>query len=127
MGVLMYILLCGYPPFYSVHQHNSLTAGMNRRIRAGDYQFDGPEWTEVSSEAKSIIKRMLTVNPTQRITITEIADCSWLPEVASQRPIDMTPLDDVENWNEIQVSRKRRFSFSHSFALIVSRANVSIS
>ena len=104
MGVIMYILLCGYPPFYSQHRNINLSDGMKKRIRAGEYEFNGPEWDRVSEEAKSIIKRMLTVDPTQRITIKEIVDSSWLKEPTSERPIDISSLDDAENRNQIEVS-----------------------
>jgi serine/threonine protein kinase len=77
---------------------------MKSKIRAGDYEFDGKEWKDVSEEAKSTIRRMLTVNPAERITIDEILNCSWLNEPASARPIDMSSLSDAENRNQIQVS-----------------------
>jgi len=104
MGVIMYILLCGYPPFYSSHGGN-ISAGMKRKIKAGEYKFDANDWRDVSEEAQSTIKRMLTVDPTQRITIGEILNCSWLTEPASERPIDVSGLTDTENWNQIRVSQ----------------------
>ena len=104
MGVILYILLSGYPPFYPKHgPHNRLSDGMRKRIKAGKYKFDRPEWKEVSEEAKSIIKRMLIVDPAQRITIGEIKNCSWLKELISERPIDMSSIEDEENRNQIEV------------------------
>jgi serine/threonine protein kinase len=103
MGVIMYILLCGYPPFYSIHG-TDLSAGMTRKIKAGEYNFHKKDWQDVSEEAKLTIKRMLTVDPTERITIGEILNCSWLTEPGSARPIDMSSLSDPENRNQIQVS-----------------------
>ena len=100
----MYILLCGYPPFYSTANSNDLDAGMRRQIRAGEYAFDGPEWNEVSEDAKSTIRRMLTVNPAQRITIDEIRNSSWFNQPASARPIDMSSLGDAENRLQMEVS-----------------------
>ncbi len=104
MGVIMYILLCGYPPFYST-DNSILSSPMKRNIKAGEYQFPPAEWENVSEEAKSTIQRMLIVDPAQRITIGEILNCSWLTEPASERLIDMSPLDDEDNWNQIQVSQ----------------------
>jgi serine/threonine protein kinase len=103
MGVIMYILLRGSAPFYSINDGN-WSASMERKIKAGEYQFDGDDWQNFSEEAKLTIKRMLTVDPTQRITIGEILSCLWLTEPASERPIDVSSLRDVENWNQIQVS-----------------------
>lgn len=103
MGVIMYILLCGYPPFYPT-VGNDLTPGMRKKIKAGEYQFHGDGWAQVSEDAKSIVKRMLTVNPVERITIREIINCSWLDGLISERIIDVSALSDNENRNEIQVS-----------------------
>uniref|UniRef100_U3JCS7 non-specific serine/threonine protein kinase n=1 Tax=Ficedula albicollis TaxID=59894 RepID=U3JCS7_FICAL len=49
LGVIMYILLCGYPPFYSNHGL-AISPGMKKRIRMGQYEFPNPEWSEVSEE-----------------------------------------------------------------------------
>ncbi len=103
MGVIMYILLSGRPPFYSNNGAN-WSDDMQERIRAGEYRFDEPYWNGVSEEAKVTIQRMLTVDPTQRITIGEIRNCSWLTELTSERPIDISLLRDEENLNQIQVS-----------------------
>lgn len=97
------MLLSGYPPFYSVHKNNQLSDGMKKKIRAGKYKFDQPEWKRVSNDAKVIIKRMLTVDATQRITLEEIVNCSWLQEPNSEQPIDISPLGDVETRNQIEV------------------------
>jgi serine/threonine protein kinase len=113
MGVIMYILLCGYPPFYSIHG-GDLSAGMTRKIKAGEYQFDQKEWKDFSEEAQSTIKRMLIVDPTQRITIDKILHCSWLTEPASERPIDVSGLADTENLNQIRVSQNYHPSLTHS-------------
>ncbi len=77
---------------------------MVRKIKAGEYRFDGADWEDISEEAKSTIQRMLTVNPAERITIDEIVNCSWLNEPRSNRSIDMSSLCDAENRNQIQVS-----------------------
>lgn len=110
MGVIMYILLCGYPPFYSTADSNALDAGMKRKIRGGEYEFHGDEWDAVSEEARSTIQRMLIVNPAERITIEEIITCSWLNQPASPRPIDTSSLTEADNWHQIQVSYIYDFS-----------------
>ena len=47
--------LCGFPPFYSNHGL-PISPGMKKRIRSGQYEFPKPEWTNVSSDAKDLIK-----------------------------------------------------------------------
>nr|XP_057925398.1 MAP kinase-activated protein kinase 3 isoform X2 [Doryrhamphus excisus] len=49
LGVIMYILLCGFPPFYS-NTGQAISPGMKRRIRMGQYEFPNPEWADVSQE-----------------------------------------------------------------------------
>ncbi|KFQ08603.1 MAP kinase-activated protein kinase 3, partial [Leptosomus discolor] len=49
LGVITYILLCGFPPFYS-NTGQAISPGMKRRIRMGQYGFPNPEWAEVSEE-----------------------------------------------------------------------------
>lgn len=101
----MYILLCGYPPFYSENGAN-LSDRMKRKIKAGDYGFPQAEWKDISGDAISAIQRMLTVDPAKRITINEVLNCAWLTELKSERPIDMSSIRDEITLTEIQVSSK---------------------
>jgi mitogen-activated protein kinase-activated protein kinase 5 len=57
LGVILYIMLCGYPPFYSEDPVNSLTSHMRKKIMTGDYEFPPTEWDRISLEAKGIVKR----------------------------------------------------------------------
>ena len=56
LGVIIYILLCGYPPF-----HDSNQPRLFRKIRAGQYRFDSPYWDNVSDQAKDLIRRQGTI------------------------------------------------------------------
>ncbi|CAF3148294.1 unnamed protein product [Rotaria sp. Silwood2] len=103
MGVIMYILLCGYPPFFPKDGEYSSYA-MRHRIRTGDYQFPELDWKNISQEAKSTIQRMLIVTPQNRITIDEILTCSWLIELTSERPIDMIALQDAETRQQLEAA-----------------------
>uniref|UniRef100_A0A8C5TWU8 non-specific serine/threonine protein kinase n=1 Tax=Malurus cyaneus samueli TaxID=2593467 RepID=A0A8C5TWU8_9PASS len=53
LGVIMYILLCGYPPFYSNHGL-AISPGMKKRIRMGQYEFPNPEWSRRGGRKKKI-------------------------------------------------------------------------
>uniref|UniRef100_A0A4W6FBC9 calcium/calmodulin-dependent protein kinase n=1 Tax=Lates calcarifer TaxID=8187 RepID=A0A4W6FBC9_LATCA len=57
-GVILYILLVGYPPFWDEDQHK-----LYQQIKAGAYDFPSPEWDTVTPEAKNLINQMLTINP----------------------------------------------------------------
>lgn len=73
----MYILCCGYPPFYSTHGQ-PISPGMKRRIKAGEFAFPENEWSRVSDEAKNLIKGMLETIPEKRITIDDIMKSLWI-------------------------------------------------
>jgi mitogen-activated protein kinase-activated protein kinase 2 len=77
LGVIMYILLCGFPPFYSNHGL-AISPGMKSRIRTGQYEFPDPEWQNVSNAAKELIRAMLNVEPEKRITIDQVMRNSWI-------------------------------------------------
>ncbi|XP_031421858.1 MAP kinase-activated protein kinase 2-like isoform X2 [Clupea harengus] len=95
LGVIMYILLCGYPPFYSNHGL-AMSPGMKKRIRNGQYEFPNPEWSDVSEEAKQLIKLLLKTEPTQRMTITEFMNHPWI----NSMEVPQTPLHTSRVLNE---------------------------
>merc|ERR1712018_676043 len=77
LGVIMYILLCGFPPFYSNHGL-AISPGMKKRIRSGQYEFPKPEWENVSKDAKDLIRGMLKTDPHQRLTIDDVIRNKWI-------------------------------------------------
>ena len=120
MGVIMYILLCGYPPFFSTHG-GAISAGMKTKIKAGEYQFPKAEWKNVSQEAKDIIQRMLTVDPADRVTIDWILKCSWLTGTVPETPIDIRPmLLDTENYEQMRVCSEEKIPFHFNDHISVS-------
>ncbi|XP_052119862.1 calcium/calmodulin-dependent protein kinase type II alpha chain isoform X11 [Frankliniella occidentalis] len=72
-GVILYILLVGYPPFWDEDQHR-----LYAQIKIGAYDYPSPEWDTVTAEAKSLINEMLTVNPSKRITASEALKHPWI-------------------------------------------------
>ncbi|XP_036189343.1 MAP kinase-activated protein kinase 3 isoform X6 [Myotis myotis] len=62
LGVIMYILLCGFPPFYS-NTGQAISPGMKRRIRLGQYGFPTPEWSEVSEDGSAFASLQLPLTP----------------------------------------------------------------
>uniref|UniRef100_A0A671SC08 non-specific serine/threonine protein kinase n=1 Tax=Sinocyclocheilus anshuiensis TaxID=1608454 RepID=A0A671SC08_9TELE len=105
LGVIMYILLCGYPPFYSNHGL-AISPGMKKRIRMGQYEFPNPEWSEVSEEAKQLIRTLLKTEPTQRMTITEFMNHPWINQ---SMEVPQTPLhtsrvlkEEKDTWEDVK-------------------------
>jgi len=71
-GVIMYILLCGYPPFYSDND-----AELFESIMQAKYQFHSPYWDHISEEAKNLIKSLLVPNPEKRLTAEQALASPW--------------------------------------------------
>jgi calcium/calmodulin-dependent protein kinase I len=74
IGVILYILLCGYPPFY--HQEPTVLFEL---IKNGDFRFeDDFGWAEISVSAKDLVRKMLTVDPRRRITSDAALQHEWI-------------------------------------------------
>jgi len=105
LGVIMYILICGYPPFYS-HHGQPISPGMKKRIRSGQYEFPKPEWTNVSNECKNLIKLCLKTNPDERPTIDQVIENPWISqyEVVPATPLVTSDVlrEETEQWQEVQ-------------------------
>lgn len=74
-GVILYILLVGYPPFWDEDQHK-----LYAQIKAGAFDYPSPEWDTVTAEAKNLINSMLTVNPAKRITASQALRHPWISQ-----------------------------------------------
>jgi calcium/calmodulin-dependent protein kinase-4 len=79
VGVITYILLCGYEPFYSDNE-----AEMFKKILKCDYMFDSPWWDDVSDNAKDLISRLLVLDPTKRLTASEALHHPWVKGSAAK-------------------------------------------
>jgi hypothetical protein len=73
LGVILYILICGFPPFYDENN-----AALYNQIKRGDYSFPSPYWDNVSKPAIDIVKKLLTVDPKARLTVQQTLDHPWI-------------------------------------------------
>eukprot|EP01113_Clastostelium_recurvatum_P017422 TRINITY_DN2044_c0_g1_i1.p1 TRINITY_DN2044_c0_g1~~TRINITY_DN2044_c0_g1_i1.p1 ORF type:complete len:496 (+),score=141.35 TRINITY_DN2044_c0_g1_i1:84-1490(+) len=79
VGVITYVLLCGFTPFYGETQRELFD-----RITRADYSFPSPEWDEISPAAKDFVKKVLLLNPHERLSAQNALEHPWLkPPVAS--------------------------------------------
>jgi calcium-dependent protein kinase len=84
LGVVLYILLCGYPPFSGRTRQE-----MQQETRLGRFRFHLPEWEHISLEAQDLIRRMLDAHPRLRIRMDQVLKHPWLLSVRSE---DAKPL-----------------------------------
>jgi calcium/calmodulin-dependent protein kinase I len=75
LGVITYILLCGFPPF---HDDGNNLKNLYKQIRAGKYSFPKKYWSNISKEAILLIKMMLQVKPRSRISAEKILTHKWV-------------------------------------------------
>ncbi|XP_058499088.1 calcium/calmodulin-dependent protein kinase type 1D-like [Solea solea] len=73
IGVITYILLCGYPPFYEESETRLFS-----KIMKAQYEFDSPFWDDISESAKDFIRNMLQKNPNMRYTIDQALRHPWI-------------------------------------------------
>jgi len=72
-GVVVYVMLSGYLPFYSENE-----AELLKMICKGDYKFHSPNWDNISADAKDLITRCLTLSPNRRITASRALKHRWM-------------------------------------------------
>lgn len=82
IGVISYILLCGYPPFYDENDANLFA-----QILKGEFEFDPPYWDDISLEAKEFIRKLMCVDVDKRLTCEEALDHAWITGAKGDRNI----------------------------------------
>jgi len=82
IGVIMYILLCGYPPFFGNNNQEIFAS-----IMRGHFSFPSPDWNSISEEAKNLIRQLLNLNPSQRPTARAALDHPWFSSVLSENEV----------------------------------------
>ncbi|XP_037109799.1 calcium/calmodulin-dependent protein kinase type 1D-like [Syngnathus acus] len=73
IGVIAYILLCGYPPFYDENDSK-----LFEQILKADYEFDAPYWDDISDSAKDFISRLMEKDPEKRFTCDQALEHPWI-------------------------------------------------
>lgn len=81
LGCILFMMLGGYPPFHTADGDGKELKQLFRKIRAADYTFHESQWKNVSPAAKSLIARLLTVNPEYRFTAKQALESEWVTKV----------------------------------------------
>mmetsp|Transcript_20441 Transcript_20441/g.60337 ORF Transcript_20441/g.60337 Transcript_20441/m.60337 type:complete len:320 (-) Transcript_20441:423-1382(-) len=93
VGVILYILLCGFPPFYE----EELPA-LFKQIMSGKYDFPSPWWDNISSDAKDLVSKLLVVDPKQRLSAAEVLQHPWITSTAPQDQLSAT-MQSLKKYN----------------------------
>ncbi|XP_076303329.1 uncharacterized protein LOC143221738 [Lasioglossum baleicum] len=115
-GVILYILLCGFPPFVSPENEQE---ELFERILSGYYEFTSPYWDNTSDSAKQLISNMLQAQPELRFTAEDVLDHPWLASfLGGEQTTASTPTNPSEqHWNQqckpIRVSTDFEFDYKN--------------
>lgn len=71
-GVILHIMLCGYPPFYGETEEEVIT-----KVKRGTFVFDKKDWKKISDDAQILIRFLLKMNPHERCTAQQALDDTW--------------------------------------------------
>lgn len=92
VGVVLFILLSGEPPFY--HEDNF---ELFELIKKCQYDLDKPVWKQISDDAKDLISKLLVVDPEKRIKAAEIQNHPWITNTLTNK--DNNVLETMRNWD----------------------------
>ncbi|KAK5122478.1 hypothetical protein LTR85_004062 [Meristemomyces frigidus] len=90
LGVVLYICLCGFPPFSDELYSAENPYTLSQQIKMGRFDYPSPYWDSVGDPALDLIDRMLTVDVEKRITIDECLEHPW----TTQRSFGVTDSTD---------------------------------
>merc|ERR1739844_320867 len=113
IGVISYILLCGYPPFYDENDANLFA-----QILKGEFEFDSPYWDDISQEAKEFIRSLMCVDVDKRLSCEDAIAHSWISGAKGDRNIHASVSEQLKKnfaksrwkqaYNAIAVSRQMK-------------------
>lgn len=109
VGVILYVLLCGYTPFMSDDQEQ-----MFERIKHGEWDFDPEDWKLVSQEAKDLIRSLLEQNPESRMTAARALRSKWINKDAK----DLSSRDLSQGVMNMKERRPRLRDVARAFLAI---------
>lgn len=95
-GVVLYIMLCGRPPFEGKTEKQIL-----EKVVRGLWEFKHQEWVYVSEEAKDLIKKLLVVDPKARLSAEEALQHPWFAKIAENnldKPLAIQTLNSLKNF-----------------------------
>ncbi|CAF1921204.1 unnamed protein product [Brassica napus] len=102
-GVILYMLLCGFPPFNA-----GTDRGIFRKILQGKLDFETDPWPSISESAKDLIKKMLESDPKRRLTAHQVLCHPWIVDdtVAPDKPLDFAVVSRLKRFSAMNKLKK---------------------
>ena len=92
-GVILYILLCGSPPFYGKNEKEIF-----QKILDGNVNFKHKIWNKISDDAKNLVIKLLQVDPSKRLSAAEALEDDWF-----KKNININIINEVQNQNNFNI------------------------
>lgn len=121
MGVVLYICLCGFPPFSDELYSENYPYSLADQIKLGKFNYPSPYWDSIGDPALDLIDRMLTVDPDQRITVDECLHHPWL---ISNSPEGITMAMGQINFSKRKIAHERTLLSSINHAKVSKHVDV---
>jgi len=100
-GVIMYVMLCGYPPFFGETDAEVLS-----KVRLGNFSFNQADWKNVSEDAKNLIRNLLKMNPKDRYTAEQTLNHDWIKNKAPQATNACLQQNQLDNLRSFRSQNK---------------------
>merc|ERR1719437_121058 len=110
-GVIMYVMLCGYPPFFGETDAEVLS-----KVRLGNFFFNQADWKNVSEDAKNLIRMMLKMNPRDRYTAEQTLNHEWIKNKAPKAKQVSLQSNFVDNLRNFRSQNKLKKAALHIIA-----------
>eukprot|EP00301_Raphidiophrys_heterophryoidea_P014003 c2163_g1_i1.p1 GENE.c2163_g1_i1~~c2163_g1_i1.p1 ORF type:complete len:1333 (+),score=289.23 c2163_g1_i1:145-4143(+) len=90
LGVILYIMLCGFPPFYGRSPQEVI-----EKVKAGSYTFPAKHWASISPAARDLVRKLLEINAELRFTIDQTRDHKWMKSGAQENEGSLSEASDL--------------------------------
>mmetsp|Transcript_46279 Transcript_46279/g.145177 ORF Transcript_46279/g.145177 Transcript_46279/m.145177 type:complete len:514 (-) Transcript_46279:64-1605(-) len=110
-GVIMFVMLCGYPPFYGETDGDVLA-----KVRLGNFSFNAADWKNVTEDAKNLIRCLLKMNPRDRYTAEQALNHVWIKNKAPKAPNVSLQSGFVDNLRGFRSQNKLKKAALHIIA-----------
>jgi len=111
IGVIMYVMLCGYPPFFGETDAEVLS-----KVRLGNFSFNAADWKNVSEDAKNLIRMLLKMNPRDRFTAEQALNHVWIENKAPKASSVSLQTNFVDNLRGFRSQNKFKKAALHVIA-----------
>jgi len=103
IGVILYIILCGFPPFY---EESDDLGRLYRKIKRAEYYMPSPYWDNISHHAKDLVQKLLNPDPVRRLTAAKALNHPWCRGKASERALGKDVVIHLKRFQYIRRLRR---------------------